>query len=112
MGYERKAWTPAFGKKDEQVFLGREINQSRDYSESTAIAIDEEVHRIVMDGYKRARKMLEDNIDILTAMAEALWSETLDAPEVQLLMNGEPLPPIVEQNAENKDGGRQPKVCL
>ena len=100
----------AFGKKDEQVFLGREINQSRDYSESTAIAIDEEVHRIVVDGYKRARKMLEDNIDILTAMAEALLErETLDAPEVQLLMNGEPLPPVVEQNAETKDGGRQPK---
>ena len=54
--------------------------------------------------------MLEDNIDILTAMAEALLErETLDAPEVQLLMNGEPLPPVVEQNAETKDGGLRHK---
>ena len=46
--------------------------------------------------------MLEDNIDILTATEALLERETLDAPEVQLLMNGEPLPPVVEQNAETR----------
>ncbi|MGB0647596.1 MAG: ATP-dependent zinc metalloprotease FtsH [Bradymonadia bacterium] len=88
----------AFGKKDEQIFLGREINQSRDYSESTAIAIDEEVRRIVMEGYEKAQTLLKSNLPILTAMAEALLErETLEASDVALLMAGDPLPPIVEE---------------
>jgi cell division protease FtsH len=87
----------AFGKKDDQIFLGREINQSRDYSESTAIAIDEEVRRIVMEGYERAQKLLKDNLPILTAMAEALLErETLESADVALLLDGKALPPITE----------------
>lgn len=99
----------AFGKKDEQIFLGREINQSRDYSESTAIAIDEEVRRIVMEGYEKAQTLLKSNLPILTAMAEALLErETLEASDVALLMAGEPLPPIVEESSADVDV-REPK---
>jgi cell division protease FtsH len=100
----------AFGKKDEQIFLGREINQSRDYSESTAIAIDEEVHRIVMEGYTSAETLLKGNLPILTAMAEALLErETLEASDVALLMEQQPLPPIVE-DAPDADAERAPKM--
>ena len=99
----------AFGKKDEQIFLGREINQSRDYSESTAIAIDEEVRRIVMEGYENAERLLKENLPILTAMAEALLErETLEASDVALLMDSQPLPPIVEE-APNAEAERAPK---
>ncbi len=98
----------AYGKKDDQVFLGREINQSRDYSESTAIAIDEEVRRIVMTGYEKAQELLNDNLPILTAMSEALLErETLEASDVALLMKGEALPPVID-TVEEED--RAPKV--
>jgi cell division protease FtsH len=54
-----------FGKKEEQIFLGREIAQHRDYSEATAIRIDDEVKRIVEEGYARAWKTLEENRETL-----------------------------------------------
>src|SRR5207247_3664539 len=55
----------AFGKKDEAIFLGREIAQHRDYSEDTAIQIDKEVRRIVNAAYEKARGLLSDNRDVL-----------------------------------------------
>ncbi len=107
-GMSKRLGPLAFGKKDDQVFLGREINQSRDYSESTAIAIDEEVHRIVMEGYEKAQELLNGNLPILTAMSEALLErETLEASDVALLMQGEALPPIIEPVEEEE---RAPKV--
>lgn len=72
-----------FGKKQEEIFLGREIAQHRDYSEHTAIQIDEEVKRLVMENYDRTKKLLKDNINTLKAIAEALLEqEVLDAPEI------------------------------
>src|SRR5256885_3961240 len=61
-----------FGKKEEQIFLGREIAQHRDYSEDTAIKIDKEVKRIVAEQYSRAEKIITDNRDSLVRLAEAL----------------------------------------
>jgi cell division protease FtsH len=82
-----------FGKKEEQIFLGREIAQHRDYSEDTAIRIDHEVKRIIEEGYNRARTLLESNNDGLVRLAEALLEyETLDAPEIEALIKGLPLP--------------------
>lgn len=73
-----------FGKKQEEIFLGREISQHRDYSEHTAIMIDEEVKRLVMENYDRTKKLLKDNINTLKALAEALLEqEVLDGPEVE-----------------------------
>src|SRR6476646_5341963 len=69
-----------FGKKEEQIFLGREISQHRDYSEDTAIKIDQEVRRIVAEQYARAEKIINENKEAMIRLAEALLEfETLDA---------------------------------
>jgi cell division protease FtsH len=81
-----------FGKKEEQIFLGREIAQHQDYSEDTAIKIDQEVKRIVMEQYNRARQIILDNKDALVRMAESLLErESLDAIQVRRLVTGLPL---------------------
>jgi cell division protease FtsH len=83
----------AFGKKEEAIFLGREIAQHRDYSEDTAIHIDQEVRRIVTAGYEAARNILENNKDTLERIAQALLErEVLDAVELKLLLENKPLP--------------------
>jgi cell division protease FtsH len=82
----------SFGKKEEQIFLGREIAQHRDYSEETAIRIDEQVRKLVDTGYTRARKLIEHNHDAMVRIAEALLErEVLDGAEVKQLINGETL---------------------
>ncbi|HWF37513.1 MAG TPA: ATP-dependent zinc metalloprotease FtsH [Candidatus Acidoferrales bacterium] len=82
-----------FGKKEEQIFLGREIAQHRDYSEDTAIKIDGEVRSIINHGYTRARNILETYRDALERVAQALLDrEVLDATELKLLIEGKPLP--------------------
>jgi cell division protease FtsH len=83
----------AYGKKEEAIFLGREIAQHRDYSEDTAIRIDREVHGIVSAAYNNAHSLLENNRDILERIALALLDrEVLDAIELKLLMENKPLP--------------------
>ena len=83
----------SFGKKDEQIFLGREIAQHRDYSEETAIKIDQQVRKLVEDGYSRARAIIEDRSDALVKIAEALLErEVLDGAEVLDLIEGKQLP--------------------
>jgi cell division protease FtsH len=83
----------AYGKKDEAIFLGREIAQHRDFSEDTAVQIDKEVKRIVNGAYERARNILSSNRDVLERIAQALLErEVIDASEVKLLMEGKPLP--------------------
>jgi cell division protease FtsH len=82
----------SFGKKDEQIFLGREIAQHRDYSEATAIRIDEQVRRLVEEGYNRAREIIQQRSEALVRIAEALLErEVLDGAEVLDLINGKPL---------------------
>jgi cell division protease FtsH len=84
-----------FGKKEEQIFLGREIAQHRDYSEATAIRIDEEVKRIISRGYDTAKNLLAENHDALVRIALALLErEVLDANEIKLLIEGKDLPKI------------------
>ena len=81
-----------FGKKEEQIFLGREISQHRDYSEDTAIKIDNEVQRIVRDQYARAESIIKENRDALIRIAEALLEhETLDSVMIRRVMAGLPL---------------------
>jgi cell division protease FtsH len=84
-----------FGKKEEQIFLGREIAQHRDYSEDTAIKIDQEVRKLVSNGYTTARQILADNKEILESVARALIErEVLDGNEINLLVEGKNLPPL------------------
>jgi len=84
----------SFGKKEEQIFLGREISQHRDYSEETAIRIDAEVKRIISTAYGRARAVIDEHSNALVQVAEALLErEVLDGNEVKILMGGGNLPP-------------------
>ncbi|MEY3282538.1 MAG: ATP-dependent zinc metalloprotease FtsH [Acidobacteriota bacterium] len=81
-----------FGKKEEQIFLGREIAQHQDYSEDTAIGIDREVKRIVMEQYERARQIILEHRDGLDRLAkELLVRETLDAVQIRRIVAGLPL---------------------
>ncbi len=83
-----------FGKKEEQIFLGREIAQHRDYSEDTAIKIDQEVRKLVDNGYNTAKGLLSENKDVLTRVANALLDrEVLDATEIKMIIEGKELPP-------------------
>ncbi|HUL33406.1 MAG TPA: ATP-dependent zinc metalloprotease FtsH [Candidatus Eisenbacteria bacterium] len=83
----------AFGKKEEAIFLGREIAQHRDFSEDTALQIDREVKRIVSAGYENAKRILSTHKETLDRVAQALLErEVLDANEVKLLLEGKPLP--------------------
>ena len=81
-----------FGKKEEQIFLGREIAQHRDFSEETAIKIDEQVKKIVTAQYERAKSIIEDNRDVMIRLAEALLErESLDGVEIRRIVAGLPL---------------------
>jgi cell division protease FtsH len=108
----------SFGKKEEQIFLGREIAQHRDYSEETAIRIDEQVKMLVKTGYDTATKIIEENNDALVRIAETLLErEVLDGSEVLQLIRGETLaamPPKTPKDSEDHtqqvlrpEGGRR-----
>jgi cell division protease FtsH len=103
----------SFGKKEEQIFLGREIAQHRDYSEATAIKIDEQVKKLVEDGYQRARKIIEEKSDALIRIAETLLErEVLDGAEVRQLIDGrDPLPPAAVSSTKppSPEGDRPPQ---
>ena len=84
----------SFGKREEQIFLGREIAQHRDFSEATAIRIDEQVKKLVENGYNRARQIIEQRADALERIAMALLErEVLDGSEVKQLIEGKTLAP-------------------
>lgn len=86
-GMSEKLGPLTFGKKDEEIFLGREIATRRDFSEQVAIEIDHEVKRLVVENYERAKKMLTDHMATLRALAEALLEkEVLDSPEIDLII--------------------------
>jgi cell division protease FtsH len=91
-GMSEKLGPLAFGKKEGEVFLGRDIAQQQNYSEETARQIDGEVKRIVMEAYACARKVLEENLDQLKRIAEALLEhETIDGSDIERLMAGLPI---------------------
>ncbi len=77
----------AFGKRGEPIFLGREISQSKDYSEDTAIKIDQEVRRIVTEAYQRAKDLVRDHINCLHDIAQALLErESLDSKAIEQIL--------------------------
>ena len=108
----------SYGKKEEQIFLGREIAQHRDYSEETAIRIDEQVKKLVQGGYDTAKAIIEERSEALVRIAEALLvREILDGAEVMAIIRGEPLaalPPSGQKDSEDHtqqvlrpEGGRR-----
>ena len=95
-----------FGKKEEQIFLGREIAQHRDFSEETARQIDLEVRRLIDEAYQSAHTLVEANADAMHRLAAALLErETIDAEEVRLLIEGKELPPMRSNLATPSDTG-------
>ena len=98
----------SFGKKEEQIFLGREIAQHRDYSEETAIKIDEQVRKLVQGGYDTALRILEERSDAMVRIAETLLErEILDGNEVMQLINGQALPPSSSGPKDSEDHTQQ-----
>ena len=107
-----------FGKKDEQIFLGRELQQHRDFSEDTAIKIDQEVRRFVDSGYKAAWQIISEHRPELDKIAAALLErEVIDANDIKLILEGKdlpaaaklpPIPPDETQHVLKPEGTRQP----
>lgn len=87
-GMSEKLGPLTFGKKDEQIFLGREIARHKDYSEKIAEEIDDEVKRLVMEAYEESKKLLTENFDLLDSFAKTLLEkETMDGHEIDALIN-------------------------
>ena len=95
-GMSEKLGPLTFGKKDEEIFLGREIATRRDFSEQVAIEIDHEVKRLVTENYERAKRMLTEHMNTLKALAAALLEkEVLDAPEIDRIIQQSSLPQTI-----------------
>ncbi len=94
-GMSEKLGPLTFGKKDEEIFLGREIATRRDFSEQVALEIDHEVKRLVVENYERTKRMLTDRMRTLKALAEALLEkEVLDSPDIDRIMQESSAEPV------------------
>ena len=99
-----------FGKKEEEIFLGREISQHRDYSEETAKEIDKEVRRIITEAQEIALKLLTKNIKLLHDLANALLEyEILDGEQIEKVMKGQKLIPRKEKTMTTEKKTRAKK---
>jgi cell division protease FtsH len=100
-----------FGKKEEQIFLGREIAQHRDFSEDTAIKIDQQVKQIVTAQYQRARDIIEGERDVMVRLSECLLErETLDAVEIRRIVAGLPLDEQQPVSVSDSDSENRPQL--
>jgi cell division protease FtsH len=98
-----------FGKKEEQIFLGREIAQHRDFSEDTAIKIDQQVKKIITAQFERAKSIIEENRDVMIRLAECLLErESLDGVEIRRIVAGLPL----DDTTPLPDGGDEDRPQL
>jgi cell division protease FtsH len=87
------------------MFLGREFGKPREHSEQTQVDIDNEVHRILIEAEQKATRLVQDNIEILHRLAKALLErETLDAESIDLIMQGQDLPPTNPPSGGGDDG--------
>jgi cell division protease FtsH len=99
-GMSEKLGPMTFGKKQEEIFLGREIAQHRDYSERTAQLIDDEVKNLLARSEEKALRLLSENLHHLHAIAQALLErEILDGAQIDAILRGEQLAPIAESPA-------------
>ncbi|MCB0364539.1 MAG: ATP-dependent metallopeptidase FtsH/Yme1/Tma family protein [Bdellovibrionaceae bacterium] len=103
-GMSSKLGPLALERREGPVFLGMQSSQQRDYSDAKAEEIDKEVYRLVMEGYELAKKVLNDNIDVLHRMAEALLEhETIDGEEVEIIVKGGGLQEINERRGMKQE---------
>ncbi len=104
-GMSEKLGPLNYGEKSEEIFIGRQMSQGRDFSEQTAVEIDKEVTAIVVNAEKRADKILRKNIDLLHRLSEVLLErEILDGSEIDTIIRGEELPPL-----EPRSNGNEPE---
>jgi cell division protease FtsH len=90
-----------FGVKDKQVFLGRDLMREKDYSEKTAIIIDEEVRRIIDEAHERAIKLITENLDKLKKLSQVLLErEVMEADEVRVVLG---VPPVAKPSVASLD---------
>jgi cell division protease FtsH len=95
-----------FGQKEEQIFLGKEFARHIDYSEETAKSIDSEISQIVTENYDKARKIIEDNTECVERIVEALLErETLQADQIEMLIQGKKLPEVEKPSEPKTDEG-------
>jgi cell division protease FtsH len=101
-GMSEKLGPVTYGNKQEEVFLGKELYEHKNYSEETQILIDDEIKKIVQAGMDRAERILNENTDKLHRLAEVLLDrEILDSEEIDKVLKGEVLPPIVDKSINN-----------
>jgi cell division protease FtsH len=100
----------AYSEDEGEVFLGRQVTQHKQMSDETAHAIDEEIRRVIDTNYERAKKILEENLDKLHVMADALMKyETIDTEQIDDIMAGRtPRPPVDWTDEEPGAGGGRP----
>jgi len=109
-GMSEKMGPLAYGQRDEEIFLGRQITRHRNFSENTAVSIDAEIKKIVTNGMHRAQKILRENVETLHRLAAALLErEILDAAEIDAIIRGEELPPLDKRG--NGQGGPPEKLA-
>ncbi|HEY9164745.1 MAG TPA: ATP-dependent zinc metalloprotease FtsH [Candidatus Kryptonia bacterium] len=93
-----------WGENEQEIFLGREITKHRNYSEKTAIEIDEEIRSLVLKSMTRAEEIINEHRDALDRLASALLErEILDADEIEKCIKGEELPPVAKPNGDGKN---------
>jgi cell division protease FtsH len=110
-GMSKELGPLSFGKKDEQIFLGRELSQHRDYGEETARKIDEEVHSIVTGAYEKTSQLIRDNLDTMHRMATALLEkETLTGADIDKIMAGDQEPGVKKKAKRKKEPAPPKKV--
>ena len=108
-GMSDKLGPLSYSKGEEQIFLGREISQHRDYSESTAQMIDEEINKLIKDAYQRAVKLLKENLDILHKLAALLLEqETVQGKELdELITELRPGIKLLSKKLEDNEPGAE-----
>ncbi len=98
----------SLGQKEEQIFLGKELTRHRDYSERTAITIDDEISKIVTENYERAHRIILENQDTVNRIADALLErESLDAAQVEAIIEGKELPKLESESGKSSSGSQE-----
>ena len=117
-GMSEKLGPLTFGKREEEIFLGKDLGMQKNYSEETAVKIDEEIRRLVSESYVKAKELLAENINALHAIARALLErETLEKEDIDRLIRGEPLAPFAQKvsagapEIKKEDSREKPKTA-
>ncbi|MCX8010892.1 MAG: AAA family ATPase, partial [Ignavibacteria bacterium] len=109
-GMSEKLGPLAFGSRDEEIFLGREITRHKDYSEETAELIDSEINGIITRCMTRAENILRENLDTLHRLSKALLErEILDSEEIDKIIRGEDLPPLPKKEQSEQKNEEVPE---